>query len=152
MIKKLFLTLALGAALLPVASADSQDFIEKGLKEKDIKYSVVDGKFTTHWRGGVVVVSWVDTESSVLYICGYSSSRLPEAKWPLAYERLNTERERSHLGFYLDSDGDVRVEHLVDIDDMEVSSKAYLASLSYVVKWLARAHDEMMKVRYQFAE
>lgn len=104
--------------MLPAANANSRDFIESALKASDISYTISDNKVVTRWNDNVVVVSWVDTETDALYISGYSCTQVPIAKWALAYEKLNEVNQRSRVGFYLDSDGDIRVDYIADIDEM----------------------------------
>lgn len=149
MFRKIFLTMSLGAALLPIASAGSQEFIENVLEEQGIKYSTSDGKVFTEWSDSLVLASWVDAESAVLYISGFSCTGVPMARWSQAYEKLN-ELIKGHNGcIFLDSDGDVRANFIVDLDDMNLSRAAYLASLKRALLALSAAREEMMKVRYQ---
>lgn len=149
MFKKILFTLCLGASALSVANAGSQEVIESVLKDSDLKFQSETGEVVTRFNDGCTVVCRVDDEQSIIRVYGYSVTEVPIAKWSQAYEKLNELSRNKHMCFYLDSDGDVFVDIVEDMDEMKLSKPAFLATFHRVVKCLVAAREAMMKVRYQ---
>lgn len=148
MIKKTIFGLFAAVALLNTLQAAMLDTIVEGLKAAEIKFTLDDGKVITKWTDDRVIVLTADEERNVFKVEGYSITSVPTSKRAAALEKVNDLNRRTSVKFFLDEDGDIRVERYVDTDDMPLSREVVRQTVGALAKGLKDGREEMMKIRY----
>ncbi len=148
MIKKTIFGVIAAVALLNTVQAAMLDTIVEGLKAADVKFTQEGGKVITKWTESRVIVLSADEERKQFKVEGYSTTAVPAAKRAAALEKVNDLNRRTSVKFYLDEDGDIRVERYVDTDDMPLSQEVVRQTVGALAKGLKEGREEMMKIRY----
>lgn len=148
MIKKTIFGVIAAVALLNAVQAAMLDTIVEGLRAADIKFTQDGNSVITKWTEGRVIVLSADEEKKVFKVEGYSTTAVPTAKRAAALEKVNDLNRRTSVKFYLDEDGDIRVERYVDTDDMPLSREVVRQTVGALAQGLKDGREEMMKIRY----
>ncbi|MBR2328554.1 MAG: YbjN domain-containing protein [Clostridia bacterium] len=148
MIKKTIFGVIAAVALLNTVQAAMLDTIVEGLRAADIKFTQDGDKVITEWTEDRVVVLSADEEKKQFKVEGFSRTGVPTAKRAAALEKVNDLNRRTSVKFYLDEDGDIRVERYVDTDDMPLSRAVVCLTVGSLAKGLEEGREEMMKIRY----
>lgn len=148
MIKKTLFGVIAAVALLNTVQAAMLDTIVEGLKAADIKFTQDGDKVITEWTEDCVVVLCADEERKQFKVEGYSGTAVPTAKRAAALEKVNDLNRRTSVKFYLDEDGDIRVERYVDTDNMPLSREVVSQTVGALAQGLNLGREEMMKIRY----
>lgn len=148
MIKKTIFGVIAAVALLNTVQAAMLDTIVEGLQAADIKFTQDGNTVITKWTEERVIVLSADEEKKVFKVEGYSTTAVPTAKRAAALEKVNDLNRRTSVKFYLDEDGDIRVERYVDTDDMPLSREVVRQTVGALAQGLKDGREEMMKIRY----
>lgn len=120
------------------AALDSAQLVYEELEESVIRLCFDD----------CTLIIGAQDENSTIQIGGYTPINMPEDKWPATYELLNTMNLELAAQCYLDSDGDLKVKHVLDVDDIVISEQMVMATLARVIRTLNDGREQLMRLRF----
>lgn len=124
------------------------DIIKAALDSAELVYEQLDESVIRLRIDNSILLIGDYEENSTIHVGGYTSINLPKEKWTDAYELLNSMNLELPAQCYLDSDGDLRSSHVVDVDDLVVSEKMVMSALLRVVSTLKSGYDRLIRLRF----
>lgn len=118
------------------------------LDAAEVVYSTpADDIITARFDQANLVISTND-EKSVVELTAWCRVRLQDEKMAAGYKLMNELNSKYNQKFYIDSDGDLKLEFAIDTDGGHFGREILMAGIGRLVNAAETGYEEMMKLRY----
>ena len=114
----------------------------------EVVYSTpADNIITARFDQANLVISTND-EKSVVELTAWCRVRLQDEKMAAGYKLMNELNSKYNQKFYIDSDGDLKLEFAIDTDGGHFGREILMPGIARLVNAAETGYEEMMKLRY----